>query len=311
MTWRSRYDMQISIDSIDGLYYILHVSRTGESDRDDWRCRPSDRIRGGCPAHRRLRRNAAGHGGRDPRRRRGRRARGRCTHQARAGSRDQRAQDRGQPPQRARQHRADNRRRQGARGAECAPPRLEPAGALRSCSGRRDRCPGARDRRRRCRGGAARARIPDRRRSDRCRAGAARAPGYLSARAARARCDRPACGHRPLRGACVVGAQARDVRLRRCAYRSVPGHAGRHFGGTKPTGESAQQPGQRRLRRRRCVLQAFRQLDLPMGWPGGCTDPVDDSGIAPSHATSPCAICRNEANRKSHARHPMFAEAAE
>ena len=185
-----------------------------------------------------------------------------------------------------------------ARGAERAPPRPEPAGALRSLPGGRDRHAGARDRRRRRRGGTARARIADRRRPDRCRAGAARAPRPLSAGAARARCDRPARGDRPLRGARAVAAQARDARLRRCARSSLRWHAGRRFGGTKPTGEGAQDAGQRRPRRCRRVLQALRKVDLPVGWPGGCTDPVDDSGIAPSHATSPCALRQNEANRR-------------
>ena len=43
------------------------------------------------------------------------------------------------------------------------------------------------------------------------------------------------------------------------SYRRLPGHAGRHFGGTKPPGESAQDGGQRRPRHCRRVLQAFRQ----------------------------------------------------
>ncbi len=222
--------------------------------------------------------------------------------------RGQRAQGRDQPPQRARQHRAADRRRQGARRAERAPPRPEPAGTLRSLPVGRDRRPGARDRRRRRRGGTPRARIPDRRRPDRCRAGAARAPRPLSAGAARARRDRPARGDRPLRGARVVGAQARDARLRRCARSSLRWHAGRRFGGTKPPGEGAQDAGQRRPRRCRRVLQALRKVDLPVGWPGGCTDPVDDSGIAPSHATSPWALRQNEANRKGRARHRMPGE---
>ena len=198
----------------------------------------------------------------------------RVTMTSRCRARDQRAQGRSQPPQRARQHRAENRRRQGARGAECAPPRLEPAGALRSLPGGRDRRPGARDRRRRCRGGTARARIADRRRPDRCRAGAARAPRHLSAGAARARRDRPARGDRPLRGARAVAAQARDARLRRCADRPAR-HAGRHFGQTKPVREIAHR-----------VVQAHGSVDLPVAGSGDRIDPLAHSPDhdRPTHA---------------------------
>ena len=150
--------------------------------------------------------------------------------------------------------------------------------------------------------------IPDRRRPDRCRAGPARTPGPLSAGAARARCHRAACGDRPLRGARAVAAQTRDARLRRCVRSSFYRHAGRHLGGGKPTSAQAQQqPEQRRPRRGRRVLRALRQVDLPVGWPGGCTDPVDDSGIAPSTAISSWALRQNEANGENAARHGKLA----
>ena len=192
---------------------------------------------------------------------------------------------------------AQNARRHGLN----LPARYDPSGRVRSARWRA-RSPA------RFRGGTPRARVPDRRRADRCRAGAARAPGPLSAGAARARCDRPACGDRPLRGARAVSAQARDARLRRRARSSLRRHAGRYFGGTKPPGEGAQDGGQRRPRRCRRVLQALRKVDLPVGRPGGCTDPVDDSGIAPLHATSSWALRQNEANRKGRARHRMPGE---
>ena len=124
------------------------------------------------------------------------------------------------------------------------------------------------------------------------------------ASATRSRGSRPSTA---TRGAHCRCASARCATSTMRADRAGPGTLGGISAERSQQAQGAQEPGQRRPRRGRRVLQALRKVDLPVGWPGGCTDPVDDSGIAPSHATSPWALRQNEANRKCRARHGKLA----